>query len=109
MHLLAGRVDRNGRRSDLMLQLIARKANLESRTENAKHNTAVARLHYCFDNRPMIAGNSGTYGLDHSALDDPGGRLAHSLVAHRVSQRIEGDDSYFLFHRVLRYSRTSLQ
>ena len=38
--LLAGGVDKNDMRPDLMLQLIDRKVNLESRTRNAKQNTA---------------------------------------------------------------------
>ena len=134
-----------------MLLLIDRKVNLESRTRNAKQNTACtlasaqgggtmyeilvaaggdinattadgvgqrqaarqssssvhartiaahvpdtnshragARCQYhstplrgCFDKGFIIAGKRAIYGLDHTALDD------HSLVSHRVSQRIE--------------------
>ena len=40
-------------------------------------------LRGCFDMGFIIAGKRAIYGLDHTALDD------HSLVSHRVSQRIE--------------------
>ena len=37
----------------------------------------------CFDKSFIMAGKRAIYGLDHTALDD------HSIVSHRVSQRIE--------------------